>query len=163
MFAVCIITKHLCGVEVNFSTFPERELERLGYINLYQRVKEDDITHEIIEKKFGFKTTLVTRPAMIANLVEIMRENIEVFNSVEYLRECLSFIRNERGRAEAEAGMHDDRVLAMCIAHYIREQQSMTLQKEKKSELNTHYYTKTELEDFKPNAFKKKPQRLGRR
>lgn len=119
----------LIGVEVNFSTYPQKELERLRYPKLYQRQVEDSKTHKFMQKG-GFKTTQITRPIIIAGLVEIMRDNTEVFNSIEYLRESLSFIKNENGRPEAEQGKHDDRVMAMAIAHYIRPQQSMEIEKE---------------------------------
>lgn len=123
----------LIGVEVNFSTYPQKELERLKYPRLYQRQVEDSKTHKFMQKG-GFKTTQITRPIIIAGLVEIMRDNTEVFNSIEYLRESLSFIKNESGRPEAEQGKHDDRVMAMAIAHYIRPQQKMIIEKEKTAE-----------------------------
>lgn len=123
----------LIGVEVNFSTYPQKELERLKYPRLYQRQVEDSKTHKFMQKG-GFKTTQITRPIIIAGLVEIMRDNTEVFNSIEYLRESLSFIKNESGRPEAEQGKHDDRVMAMAIAHYIRPQQQMTIEEEKTAE-----------------------------
>lgn len=123
----------LIGVEVNFSTYPQKELERLKYPRLYQRQVEDSKTHKFMQKG-GFKTTQITRPIIIAGLVEIMRDNTEVFNSIEYLRESLSFIKNEDGRPEAEQGKHDDRVMAMAIAHYIRPQQQMAIAKEKTAE-----------------------------
>lgn len=41
----------LIGVEVNFSTFPQKELERLKYPNLYQRQIEDSTTHKLQLKK----------------------------------------------------------------------------------------------------------------
>ena len=40
----------------------------------------------------------------------------------------LSFIKNKNGRAEAEVGYHDDLILALSIAHYIRPQQKMSLE-----------------------------------
>lgn len=120
----------LIGVEVNFSTYPEKELERLEYPNLYHRQQEDSVTHKYQFKK-GFKTTSVTRPIIIAGLVEVIRDDVDTINSAELLHECLSFIKNEQGRAEAEQGKHDDRVMAMAIAHYIRPQQRMTIEKEK--------------------------------
>ena len=123
----------LIGVEVNFSTYPQKELERLRYPKLYQRQVEDSKTHKFMQKG-GFKTTQITRPIIIAGLVEIMRDNTEVFNSIEYLRESLSFIKNENGRPEAEQGKHDDRVMAMAIAHYIRPQQQMAIEEEKTAE-----------------------------
>lgn len=123
----------LIGVEVNFSTYPQKELERFKYPRLYQRQVEDSKTHKFMQKG-GFKTTQITRPIIIAGLVEIMRDNTEVFNSIEYLRESLSFIKNDSGRPEAEQGKHDDRVMAMAIAHYIRPQQQMTIEEEKTAE-----------------------------
>ena len=114
----------LIGVEVNFSTYPEKELERLEYPRLYHRQQEDSITHKYQLKK-GFKTTSITRPIIIAGLVEVIRDDTDTLNSEELLRECLSFIKNEQGRAEAEQGKHDDRVMAMAIAHYIRTQQDV--------------------------------------
>lgn len=116
----------LIGVEVNFSTYPEKELERLEYPRLYHRQQEDSITHKYQLKK-GFKTTSITRPIIIAGLVEIVRDDTDTLNSPELLRECLSFIKNEQGRAEAEQGKHDDRVMAMAIAHYIRTQQDAVM------------------------------------
>ena len=38
----------------------------------------------------------------------------------------LTFVRNEKGRPEAEEGAHDDLVMALAIAHYAREQQRTT-------------------------------------
>lgn len=123
----------LIGVEVNFSTFPEKELERLKYPRLYQRQVEDSTTHKY-QLKGGFKTTSITRPIIIAGLVEVVREDTNTINSEELLREGLSFIKNEQGRAEAEQGKHDDRVIAIAIAHYIRPQQKMIIEKEKTAE-----------------------------
>lgn len=117
----------LIGIEVNFSTFPEKELERLKYPKLYQRQIEDSQTHKF-QLKGGFKTTSITRPIVIAGLVEIFRDDIDKINSIELLREALSFVRNEKGKPEAETGKHDDRVMATAIAYYIRPQQSMTIE-----------------------------------
>ena len=119
----------LIGIEVNFSTFPEKELERLKYPKLFQRQVEDSQTHKF-QLKGGFKTTSITRPIIIAGLVEIFREEIDKINSIELLREGLSFIKNEQGRPEAEQGKHDDRVMATAIAYYIRPQQVMKLEEE---------------------------------
>ena len=133
----------LIGLEVNFSTFPEKELERLEYPKLFQRQIEDSQTHKY-QLKGGFKTTSITRPIIIAGLVEVVRENTDTINSEELLRECLSFVKNDRGRAEAEQGKHDDRVMAMAIAHYIRPQQDMTIKKE---------YKPTEEEEMQQRNF----------
>lgn len=36
----------------------------------------------------------------------------------------LTFVRNDRGKTEAEEGAHDDLVMGLAIAFYIRNQQT---------------------------------------
>lgn len=91
----------LIGIESNFDSFPNAELQRIGYKNLYVREKTDDITHKKYTE-YGFKTTLVTRPLIISNLVEIVREHIEQITDKETLEEMLTFVKNAKGRAEAQ-------------------------------------------------------------
>jgi phage terminase large subunit len=113
----------LIGIEANFSTYPIKELERLGYFRQYVREHEDTFTGTI-QKTYGFKTTSLTRPLIIAELVTIVRDHPELFNDVETLEEMLTFVRNEKGRPEAQKGAHDDCIMALAITYYIRSQQS---------------------------------------
>jgi len=112
----------LIGVEANYSTFPIRELERLGYPRQYVREAEDTFTGRLRES-FGFLTTSVTRPLIIAGLVEVARDSPELICDFDTLGEMLSFVYNSHRRPEAMAGAHDDLVMALAIAHYIRPQQ----------------------------------------
>lgn len=116
----------LVGIEANFSIYPIKKLEQLGYRNQYVREQEDTYTGGI-RKAFGFKTTQVTRPVIIGQLVEAMREGIHLVNDRTTLEEMLTFIRNEKLRPEAEPGAHDDCVMALAIAWYIRDRQRMTV------------------------------------
>jgi len=116
----------LLAPEANFSTYPIKELERLGYTNMYVRQGEDTYTGRL-KQSFGFRTDKVTRPLIIAGLVEIMREHPELVNDVDTLYEMLTFVRNEKGRPEAQSGAHDDLIMALGIAHYIRPQQTFTI------------------------------------
>lgn len=113
----------LVGIETNFSTYPIRELERLGYERQYVREVEDRFTHEMT-KSYGVRTTAQTRPVMLAELVRVVREEVNTLHDRATLGELLTFVRNEKGRAEAQANAHDDLVMALAIAHYIRSQQS---------------------------------------
>lgn len=135
----------LMGVECNFSTFPQRELERLGYARFYMRERYDTATHAV-GNAYGFATTAKTRPAIIGELVKIMRESPELVADKETLREMLTFIRNDAGRPEAAEGEHDDRVMALAIAHAIRGQQSSEAPRE---ELPTAKWTPDKWEDFR--------------
>lgn len=112
----------LIGVETNYSTYPVRELERLRYKKQYVRETFDNYTHTT-RKSFGFETTSKTRPIIISNLISWCRENIDSINDRTTLEEMLTFVRNEDYRPEAEAGAHDDCVMALAIAHFIRPQQ----------------------------------------
>ena len=111
----------LIGIEANFDSFPIRELQRLGYWNQYVREKIDEYTGRT-EKRYGFKTTQITRPTILSNLIEIVREHTETINDKDTLEELLTIIRNEKGRIEAPEGSHDDQMMGLAIAHEIRNQ-----------------------------------------
>ena len=111
----------LIGIEANFDSYPIRELQRLGYTNQYVREKIDEYTGKT-EKRFGFKTTSITRPTIISNLIQVVREHTETINDKDTLEELLTIIRNEKGRVEAPEGGHDDQMMGLAIAHEIRNQ-----------------------------------------
>ena len=111
----------LIGIEANFDSFPIMELQRLGYNNQYVREAVDTYTGRT-EKRFGFKTTALTRPTIISRLIEIVREDTDKINDKDTLEELLTIIRNEKGRIEAPEGGHDDQMMGLAIAHHIREQ-----------------------------------------
>lgn len=111
----------LVGIESNFDTYPIMELQRLGYPNQYIRQVLDTYTGKT-EKRFGFKTTSLTRPTIISRLIEIVREHCDSIKDRETLEELLTIIRNEKGKIEAPEGKHDDMMMALAIAHQAREQ-----------------------------------------
>ena len=110
----------LIAVESNLSTYPIRELERLNYPKQYVRETFDNLKHEV-RLSFGFRTDTKTRPVIISNLVQLVRENVETINDRRTLEEMLTFVRNEDTyKPEAEEGAHDDAVMALAIAHFVR-------------------------------------------
>lgn len=113
----------LVGLEANFSTYPIKELDRLGYNNQFVRTTEDTYKNGH-KSSFGFKTTRVTRPLILAELQKIVVEKTYLINDRETLEEMLTFIVNERGRAEADTNAHDDLVMGLAIAFYIKEWQT---------------------------------------
>lgn len=70
----------------------------------------------------GWLTTAVTRPLILGQLSSALVESPQIFSSERLLRECRSFVRHRNGRAEAQAGEHDDCVMAMAIALAVREE-----------------------------------------
>ena len=115
----------LMCIETNYSSYPIMELQRLGYPNMYVRYKQDTYTHKM-EKYFGFKTTTLTRPTIIARLIEIVREHIDLIYDLDTLEELLTIIRNEKGKIEAPEGGNDDQMMGLAIAHEAREQVSFS-------------------------------------
>ena len=115
--------KALIGIETNYSTYPNKELERLQYPNLFIREKEDTYTHKPI-KSYGFETNKKTRPIIIARL--------------DTLKEALTFIKNENGRPEAQEGYHDDLIMAKAIAHYIRPSQTYLITKKEEERVKEY-------------------------
>ena len=113
------------GIETNFSTYPVKRLEELGYPRQYVREAEDTFSGPE-PRSFGFRTTAVTRPVILSGLVEAMREALEGVSHRTTLEEMLTFVRDEHMRPAAEPGAHDDCVLALAIAWYIRPRQRMT-------------------------------------
>ena len=111
----------LIGPETNFSTYVVQRLQDMGYPNLYVREQVDTYTKHV-QKKFGFRTTPVTRPLILDALKEIVNERGELIEDQTFFSECLSFAKNDRGKPEATSGAHDDCILAMAIAYYIMPQ-----------------------------------------
>lgn len=123
----------LVGLENNYSTYPTKKLKEYDYPKMYIREVEDNIP-EVIQDKYGFLTTKATRPIILAMLKEIFRDNISYINDLDVLYEGLVFIKNEKGRAEAEQGKHDDLIMGLAITYYIRTQQSFIVRKIEKEE-----------------------------
>ena len=131
--------KALLGPECNFSTYPIHKLVELNYPNIFVRKKEDTYSSKH-EKSFGFKTTSITRPLILGNLQEIVKDEIDKIVDIDTLREMLTFIVNKNGRAEAEEGYHDDLTMALAIAYYIRPQQAMKKIKAESEQLDENIF-----------------------
>lgn len=136
----------LIGIEANYTTYPIKELSRLEYFKQYVREKEDSYTNKC-EKSYGFKTTVITRPVILAELQTIVKEHIDLIEDDETLKEMLVFVKNEKGRPEAQQGYHDDLVMGLAIAYYIRTQQTMQLEEPKEKEITLPFELQTEDED----------------
>lgn len=114
----------LVGIENNFSTYPTKMLsEEYEYPKLYVRQNVDNFTNKK-EKAYGFETTKKSRPLILAELQRIFNEEIYKINDIEILKEALTFIKNEKGRPEAQEDSHDDLIMGTAITYNIKSQQS---------------------------------------
>lgn len=118
----------LIGVEVNFSTYPEKKLEEWHYPKLYQRERVDTFTGKLV-KAFGWNTTAKTRPLALQALHTVVAEAPECIRSFALVGEMQTFVKDENGRAAAAENAHDDLVLAAAITYAIRDQQRYEVEK----------------------------------
>lgn len=122
----------LIGIETNYSRHPIRVIQKYGYTNLYLRERVDEVSKKV-ERVYGFETTRKTKPIIIGELVELMRDpSIEV--DTETLKEMTTFVKKDNGKMEAIEGAHDDLVMAKAIAHFVSSQQTTQWIEEKPQE-----------------------------
>lgn len=122
----------LIGIETNYSRHPIRVIQKYGYTNLYLRERVDEVSKKV-ERVYGFETTRKTKPIIIGELVELMRDpSIEV--DTETLKEMTTFVKKDNGKMEAIEGAHDDLVMAKAIAHFVSSQQTSQWIEEKPQE-----------------------------
>ncbi len=102
------------------------QLVNKKYGNVYRRVTtktgENKPTEEI-----GFNTNSVTRPQMIAQMNEEIKNKTTDLNSKELLNECQTFVikKDKQGKVtkiEAQDGKQDGLVMCRAIAGYIRNE-----------------------------------------
>ena len=126
----------LVGSETNFAPEVMSHLKELGYPNLY--VMQGDQNNIMLsrDKKYGFRTTTVTRPYLISMLIEYINQNSHLINDFETLCEAENFVRvykvidgKTKQKEQANAGAHDDLLMSLGIALYMRDsgQQSFEL------------------------------------
>ena len=136
----------LIGIENNYSTYPTKKLQEYGYPKMYIREIEDNIAEKVVDK-FGFVTNKATRPIILSILKEVLRDNVNWINDIDILREALVFIRNDKGRPEAQIGEHDDLIMGLSITYYIRNQQDFVVKEvEKVKEIKLPFELQTEDE-----------------
>lgn len=69
---------------------------------------------------FGWNTNQATRPVMISDFKEAIRDQLYDIYCPELYGECMTLI-DKNGKAEADSGCHDDRVMAYSIALQVRQ------------------------------------------
>ena len=72
--------------------------------------------------KLGFATTAKSKPLVINELRAALRMESMTIHDKVTLRELITYIETETGAMEAEAGCHDDCVMALALANYGHQQ-----------------------------------------
>lgn len=68
----------------------------------------------------GWNTNQATRPVMISDFKEAIRDELYNIYCPDLYSECMTLI-DKNGKAEADSGCHDDRILAYSIALQVRQ------------------------------------------
>jgi len=105
--------------EINGSGISTLDKIKYVYGNIYQRRTIDTRTKEQ-RQSLGWKTTGLTKPRLVNDLEEAIREQYITINSKDTLNECKTFARTEESNKHgygAEGSKKDDRVIALGLAY----------------------------------------------
>lgn len=104
----------LLAVEFNQDgNWVNTELMKNGYTNIYFREEVDDVT-KTISKRFGWLTNKKSRDFALGEIKAWHLKNS--LKDRRLMDEMTTFVRNKRGKPEAQIGKHDDIILAASIA-----------------------------------------------
>jgi hypothetical protein len=92
-----------------------------NYPYLYTETMEGTLEADRDTIRLGFFTSEATKPLIIDKLRALDREREIEINDETTLKEMKTFVVTESGKMEAEAGTHDDAVMALAIAAYVHE------------------------------------------
>lgn len=144
------------SVEVNAMGISTcRFLQEMPYSMVYYRKQFDKVAHQYVDR-VGWKTDRVSRPVLIAGIAKFITNYEGEIPSKELIGEMFSFVRDAQGKAEAQEGCFDDRVMAFGIAlqlHdsepllYFEEEREKTLQ-EKIQDIVTGKMDEGEIDDL---------------
>lgn len=110
----------LIGVEVNnHGLTTVQKLRDTFYTNLYKRDRGYDEEWETPTVNLGWKTDMRTKRLMIDDLIKLVRERVIKDKDIVFINEAFSYVRDERGRMNAEEGSHDDAVMSTAIAYQL--------------------------------------------
>jgi hypothetical protein len=89
------------------------------YDNLYARQAPKEKIRQGIQNVWGFQTNRKTKPAIISNLVAILRDGGYVEKNIEVLEEYAFYEKKPNGSFGAMEGKNDDMLMTRAIALYI--------------------------------------------
>jgi hypothetical protein len=88
--------------------------KRDNYPFIYQREHKEETVQREDSKKLGWKTTPLTRKALIADLVEVIKDFNPKIYDIRFIEELRTFITDEHGKRHAAKGKHDDCVITLA-------------------------------------------------
>lgn len=120
----------LIGPEINnHGLTTVQRLRDVGYDNIYRREMGIDERYEEYTSKLGWRTDVRTKPLMIDALSEAISTGQIIDYDLIFIRECMTYIRDQRGKTNAQLGQHDDTVISTAIALQLFEWNPINQQK----------------------------------
>jgi hypothetical protein len=120
----------LIGPEINnHGLTTVQRLRDVGYDNIYRREMGIDERYEEYTSKLGWRTDVRTKPLMVDALAEAISTDQIVDYDLIFVRECMTYIRDARGKTNAQLGQHDDTVMSTAIALQLFEWNPISQQK----------------------------------
>jgi len=112
----------LIGVETNAHGLATlNELQR-NYWNLYRQEHFDRYKNSRVNK-LGWETTNRSKKMLISFMTHCIQDLSVIIHSKDLIRECMTFLRNAQGTADAQSGGHDDRIMSGMIGLFVMHQQ----------------------------------------
>ncbi len=93
--------------------------DKYGYNNIYVRDVIEEERSKRRTKKLGFLTTSKSKPMIIGNMAEAIREKGCRFYSERLINEGLTYIRTPDGKTCADSQCFDDLVMSCAIALFL--------------------------------------------
>jgi hypothetical protein len=90
-------------------------LNRLGKYDIYLQTGFGRVTNDVTSR-IGWSTNAATRPKMLADLKDVIKNKLLRIYDKEMIDEMFSFIINKAGKPIAENNSHDDLLMALAIA-----------------------------------------------
>lgn len=80
---------------------------------MYEQEFRENIDYSTV--RLGWLTDAVSRPIMLSNLREVVKDGKEGVGDEKFYLEGMTFIYNKNGKPEADEGNLDDRVMSQAI------------------------------------------------
>ncbi|MBO8085924.1 MAG: hypothetical protein J7D61_07780 [Marichromatium sp.] len=98
--------------------------QRLARDYLYPHLYTEEVFDKVSEEfttKLGFTTSVKSKPLVINKIRDALSHNQIHINDPDTLEEMRTFVVNETGKYAADAGAHDDTVMALALALHIHK------------------------------------------
>jgi len=99
----------------NHGAVPITYLKKARYPRIY-RSKPSDRRRAQRSERYGFMTTIATKPKMVVDLLQALRDEDVLFHDEQFKLEAMVFTSTGKGSYAAKPPNHDDTIMATCLA-----------------------------------------------